>query len=107
MKGNQHGAFRKDPLWKTRGSRHYYNNHRIRGKTRRARKKQSKKSVETIHSYGIPKAGLVSLTSKPPMCPGAHETLGPEEILSIAEEISRLNIPDASFKPKRALQKTL
>ncbi|MEM3078659.1 MAG: hypothetical protein QXR38_04090, partial [Nitrososphaerales archaeon] len=48
---------------------------------------EAKKSVETIHSYGIPKAGLVSLRSKPPMVPGAHETLGPKELINIAEKI--------------------
>ncbi|MBC7129881.1 hypothetical protein H5T51_01500, partial [Candidatus Bathyarchaeota archaeon] len=53
---------------------------------------EAKKAVETIHSYGIPNAGLISLSSKPPMIPGAHECLGPKELASIAEKIGKLNI---------------
>ncbi|MEM1581487.1 MAG: AAA family ATPase [Candidatus Bathyarchaeia archaeon] len=49
---------------------------------------EAKKAIEAIHSYGIPRAGLVSLSSKPPMVPGAYEALGPEDLISIAEKVS-------------------
>ncbi|MGB9854744.1 MAG: AAA family ATPase [Candidatus Bathyarchaeales archaeon] len=51
---------------------------------------EAKKSIETIHSHGILKAGLVSLSSKPPMVLGAHSALGPKELINIAEKISRV-----------------
>ena len=48
----------------------------------------AKKAVERIHSYGIPKAGLISATAKPENVPGSYEELGPEEIIEIAEKVS-------------------
>jgi len=49
---------------------------------------EARKAIETIHSYGIPKAGLISASVKPPAVPGSHEELGPEELVEIAEKVS-------------------
>ncbi|MGQ9642117.1 MAG: AAA family ATPase [Candidatus Bathycorpusculaceae bacterium] len=46
---------------------------------------EAEKAVELIHSYGIPKAGLISAYTKPPSVPGAYQNLGPEELVNIAE----------------------
>lgn len=48
---------------------------------------EARKAIEKIHSYGIPKAGLISLSSKPPTIPCVYETLGPEDLISVAEKI--------------------
>ncbi|MGC8576967.1 MAG: AAA family ATPase [Thermoproteota archaeon] len=48
---------------------------------------EAKKSIELIHSLGIPRAGLISATKKPPKVPGSYEELGPEELMSIAKTI--------------------
>ncbi|MGC8831950.1 MAG: AAA family ATPase [Thermoproteota archaeon] len=50
---------------------------------------EAEKAVETIHSHGIPKAGLVSASTRPPSVPGSYEELGPEELVNIAEHVSR------------------
>jgi len=50
--------------------------------------KDAKKAIEKIHSYGIPKAGLISASAKPESVPGSYEELGPEEIIEIAEKVS-------------------
>ncbi|MEM2642361.1 MAG: AAA family ATPase [Thermoproteota archaeon] len=49
---------------------------------------EAKKAVDLIHSYGIPRAGLISASEKPPKVPGSHEELGPEELVSIAKKLS-------------------
>jgi len=49
---------------------------------------EAKKAVDLIHSYGIPRAGLISASEKPPKVPGSHEELGPEELVSIARKLS-------------------
>lgn len=48
----------------------------------------AKKAIETIHSYGIPKAGLISASIKPSSVPGSYEELGPEELIEIAEKMN-------------------
>ncbi|NHV06339.1 MAG: AAA family ATPase [Thaumarchaeota archaeon] len=48
---------------------------------------EAKKSVELIHSFGIPRAGLISATKKPPKVPGSYEEFGPEELMNIAKTI--------------------
>ncbi|MGC9001279.1 MAG: hypothetical protein ACP5J2_09985, partial [Caldisericum sp.] len=52
----------------------------------------AKKAVEKIHSYGIPKAGLISASAKLESVPGSYEELGPEEIIEIAEKVNRKNL---------------
>ncbi|MEM2961702.1 MAG: AAA family ATPase [Candidatus Bathyarchaeia archaeon] len=52
-------------------------------------RREAEKAVETIHSYGIPKAGLISATAKPPSVPGSYEELGPEQLVDVAEQVSR------------------
>lgn len=49
---------------------------------------EAKKAVDLIHSYGIPRAGLISASEKPPKVPGSHEELGPVELVSIARKLS-------------------
>ncbi|MEM3712309.1 MAG: AAA family ATPase [Thermoproteota archaeon] len=49
---------------------------------------EAKKAVDLIHSHGIPRAGLISASEKPPKVPGSHEELGPEELVSIARKLS-------------------
>ena len=45
-----------------------------------------RKATERIRKYGIPRAGIISLTEKPPT-ENSDETLGPEEIIAIAKEV--------------------
>jgi len=52
-------------------------------------KQEAEKAVEKIHSHGIPKAGLISANTRPPSVPGSYEELGPEELVKIAEHVSR------------------
>ncbi len=49
--------------------------------------KEAKRAVERIKEYGVPRAGLISLTEKPPEV--AEEVLGPEDILRLAEDLAR------------------
>jgi len=54
---------------------------------------EARKTLERMRRYGIPRTGLVSLTEKPPEV--ADESLGPQEIVEIAEKtfhILRQNI---------------
>ncbi|MGB9717815.1 MAG: AAA family ATPase [Thermoproteota archaeon] len=48
---------------------------------------EAKKAVEQIHSQGIPRAGLVSLSEKPPRVAGSHEEIGPEELVDLAMKL--------------------
>ena len=47
---------------------------------------EARKAVERIRKYGIPRAGLISLTEKPPE-EGVDEALGPQEVLDLAEKL--------------------
>jgi hypothetical protein len=48
---------------------------------------EARKAIERIHGQGIPRAGLISISTKPPKIPGSYEEIGPEEIIGIAERI--------------------
>ncbi|RLF07027.1 MAG: ATP-binding protein [Thermoprotei archaeon] len=48
---------------------------------------EAKRAIEKIHSEGIPKAGLISITAKPPETPGSHEELGPQDIIERAKKL--------------------
>ncbi|MCS7369152.1 MAG: AAA family ATPase [archaeon GBS-70-058] len=48
---------------------------------------EAKKAIERIHKHGIPRAGLISISTKPPKVPGSYEEMGPEEIIEIAGRI--------------------
>ena len=50
--------------------------------------REAEKAIETIHSYGIPKAGLISASAKPPSVKESFMELGPEELINIARQIS-------------------
>lgn len=50
---------------------------------------EARRTVELIHSHGIPMAGLISVSKKPPKVPGSHEELGPGELVSIARRLRR------------------
>ncbi|NHV99108.1 MAG: ATP-binding protein [Thaumarchaeota archaeon] len=50
---------------------------------------EARRSIELIHSQGIPRAGLISLSEKPPRVSGSHEELGPEELASITRKLRR------------------
>ena len=49
---------------------------------------EARRTPEKIREYGIPRVGLISLTEKPPK-EKAGITLGPQEIIAIAEEIKK------------------
>lgn len=49
---------------------------------------EARKIVEKIKGYGIPRVGLISLTEKP-LEEKVDEALGPQEIITIAEELRR------------------
>jgi len=51
-------------------------------------KSEARKTVEKIREHGIPKAGLISLTEKPPE-EKVDESLGPQEIVAIAEKLKK------------------
>lgn len=48
----------------------------------------AEKSIEIIHSHGIPKAGLISASAKPPSVKESFMELGPEELINIAKQIN-------------------
>lgn len=48
---------------------------------------EAKRAVELIHSQGVPRAGLISVSEKPPRVAGSHEELGPEELLNLAGKL--------------------
>ncbi|MBC7092241.1 MAG: ATP-binding protein [Nitrososphaeria archaeon] len=52
----------------------------------------AKRAIEKIHSYGVPKAGLISASAKPESVSGSYEELGPEEIIKIAEKVNSKKI---------------
>lgn len=54
-------------------------------------KREAEKAVEKIHNFGIPKAGLISASARPPSVAGSYEELGPEELFKIAEQASPSN----------------
>ena len=48
---------------------------------------EARRAVERMHSCGIPRAGLISIASKPPRTPGAQEELGPEDLVEMARRL--------------------
>ena len=50
-------------------------------------RKEARRAVERMKEQGIPRTGLISLAEDPPKV--ADETLGPEDILRIAEKLAR------------------
>jgi hypothetical protein len=48
---------------------------------------EARKAIERIHEQGIPRAGLISVSAKPPKVPGSYEEIGPEEIIEIASKM--------------------
>jgi hypothetical protein len=58
---------------------------------------EARKSIELIHSSGIPRAGLISATQKPPKVPGSYEELGPEELMNIAKTIESKKLNTSAF----------
>ena len=58
-------------------------------------RKEAEEAVEKIRNHGIPKAGLISLTEKPPETK-ADQTLGPREIIAIAEKLRKTTYQQAT-----------
>jgi len=52
---------------------------------------EARSAVEVIHSYGIPRAGLISASGKPKKVSGSYEELGPEELVSVARQVYKKN----------------
>jgi hypothetical protein len=48
---------------------------------------EARKAIERMHEQGVPRAGLISISTKPPKIPGSYEEIGPEEIMDIASKI--------------------
>jgi hypothetical protein len=48
---------------------------------------EARKAIEKMHEQGVPRAGLISISTKPPKIPGSYEEIGPEEIIEIASKI--------------------
>ena len=53
-----------------------------------ATRSEVRKATDKIRKYGIPMAGIISLTEKPPT-ENSDETLGPEEVIAIAKKLRR------------------